>query len=299
MTTKKKTHELLVGAHMSIAGGFYKSVERSEAVGGTCMQIFTKSNKQWAAKKIAKEDADTFKKRLKESSVSAVVAHASYLINIGSANSALRKKSLHALREELERCDILGIPALILHPGSATGGTAEECMKLIAEAVDEVFEQFEGKTMLLLENTAGQGSAVGTTLEQLAKIYKDIHDKKHIGFCIDTCHAFVAGYDLRMPRTYETFWKQFDELLGIEKLKAIHCNDSKKDLGSNVDRHEDIGKGKLGRQSFELLMNDERFFDVPKVCETPKGDDEQANDLRNIAALKDLLTTAAKKKLHI
>lgn len=298
MAAKKKQSELLVGAHMSIAGGFYKSIERAEAVGGTCMQIFTKSNKQWAAKHIDPQDAQAFKDRWANSSIHAVIAHASYLINIGSAQATLRNKSKQAVREELERCALLGIPALVLHPGAAVGSSAQECIELIAESINEVFEEFDGPTMLLLENTAGQGSAVGTTLEQLAAIYNRVHKKKHVGICIDTCHAFVAGYDLRTPKSYDIFWKQFDELIGIEKLKAIHCNDSKKDLGSKVDRHDDIGKGKLGIEAFALLMNDERFFDVPKICETPKGDQEEVNDARNISTLKELLTSASKKKLQ-
>ncbi|OQA35103.1 MAG: Endonuclease 4 [Candidatus Dependentiae bacterium ADurb.Bin331] len=285
----KKAKKLLVGAHMSIAGGLYKSIDRAQAVGGTCMQIFTKSNKQWASKRIDPESAQMFKERWKNSTISAVAVHASYLINIGSANHALRIKSIHALIDELQRCDLLGIPHLIVHPGAATNNSPVECINMIAQSINEIFEQFHGHAILVLENTAGQGSAVGTTLEQLAEIYKTIKHKKSIGFCIDTCHAFAAGYDISTQKGYELFWEQFDTLLGIEKLKAIHCNDSKKKVGSRVDRHEDIGKGELGIEPFRLLMNDERFYDIPKICETPKGDDEQAHDARNIEMLKNLV----------
>jgi deoxyribonuclease-4 len=279
----------LVGAHMSIARGFYKSIDRAEAVGATCMQIFTKSNKQWASKKIMVEDAQQFKERWKNSTIGPVVVHASYLINIGSAQHALRSKSVHALREELERCDILEIPYLIVHPGAAMNSSVDECIEMIAQSIDEIFDSYQGNAQLLLENTAGQRTAVGTTLEQLAAIYKKIKHKKKIGFCIDTCHAFAAGYDLTTKKEYELFWQQFDALLGIERLRAIHCNDSKKKMGSKVDRHEDIGKGELGLESFRLLMNDERFLHIPKICETPKGDNEQANDARNIETLKNLV----------
>ena len=288
-TAKAACHQPLVGGHMSIAGGLYKSIDRAEDVGATCMQIFTKSNKQWAAKKITQEDVQQFKERWKNSTIGPVVVHASYLINIGSAQQILRSKSVHALREELERCDILDIPYLIVHPGAATNSSADECLELIAKSINEIFDNYQGHAKLLLENTAGQGTAVGTTLEQLAAIYKNIQHKKAVGFCIDTCHAFAAGYDLSTKKGYESFWKQFEELIGIEKLRAIHCNDSKKKIGCKVDRHEDIGKGEIGLESFWLLMNDERFLQIPKICETPKGDDEQANDARNIETLKKLI----------
>jgi deoxyribonuclease-4 len=278
----------LVGAHMSIAGGLYKSVDRAEAVGATAMQIFTKSNQQWAAKKIMADDAAAFKQRLNDSTVKKVNVHASYLINIGSADDALRAKSMHALIDELERCDLLGIDLLVLHPGAAVGGPKEECIKLIAQSINELFERYEGKADLVLENTAGQGTVVGCTLEQLAAIYKNIAEKKRVGFCIDTCHAFAAGYDLSNGTGYEQFWQEFDRLVGIEKLRVIHCNDSKKECGSRVDRHENIGDGKIGIKSFTLLMNDPRFAKIAKICETPKGEDEQVNDARNIETLKKL-----------
>lgn len=278
----------LVGAHMSIAGGLYKSVDRAEAVGATAMQIFTKSNQQWAAKKIMADDAAAFKQRLKDSSIKSVNVHASYLINIGSSDDALRKKSVHALHDELERCDLLGIDLLVFHPGAAVGGTQEECIQLVAQSINELFERYQGPVTLVIENTAGQGTVVGSTLEQLAAISKNIAQKKRVGFCIDTCHAFAAGYDLSTSTGYEQFWQEFDRLLAIEKLRVIHCNDSKKECGSRVDRHENIGDGKIGIKSFTLLMNDPRFAEIAKICETPKGEDEQANDARNIEMLKKL-----------
>lgn len=292
MKTTKAAWQPVVGGHMSIAGGLYKSIDRAQEVGATCMQIFTKSNKQWAAKKITQEDAQQFKERWKNSTIGAVVVHASYLINVGSSQHALRTKSIHALREELERCDMLDIPYLIVHPGAATNSSAAECIEMIANSINEIFDTYQGRAKLLLENTAGQGTAVGTTLEQLAAIYKKIQHKKSIGFCIDTCHAFAAGYDLSTKKGYQSFWQKFDELIGIEKLRAIHCNDSKKKIGCKVDRHEDIGKGELGLESFRLLMNDERFGHIPKICETPKGDDERANDARNIETLKKLINSS-------
>jgi deoxyribonuclease-4 len=293
-----KKHTLLIGAHISIAGGLEKSVERAQQVGCTCMQIFTKSNKQWSAKPILTEEATLFIKTLANSNLESVIAHASYLINLGSSDVTLNKKSIDSLILEVNRCHELGIKYLVLHPGAAINSSEQDCLERIADNLTSILEQTPSSCTILLENTAGQGSAVCYTLDQLAIVREKAKYKNRIGFCIDTCHAFVAGYDLRTSHGYENFWQEFDNILGIQYLKAIHVNDSKKGLGSYVDRHEHIGKGTLGLEPFRLLMNDERFFDIPKIIETPK-DNPIEDDMRNIETLKSLLSATTIKKLNL
>lgn len=291
-------YSLLLGAHISIAGGLDKAVERAQAIGCTCMQIFVKNNKQWKAKELEKEQIDLFKTKLKKASaIKVVVAHANYLINIGSPNEAIREKSTDSLSFELNRCQLLNIPYLVLHPGASLTGTIEESLEHIARGLNYVLKENPGNTMILLENTAGQGSAVGTNLEQLSTIYNKIIDKERVGFCFDTCHAFAAGYDFTKEKNYEDFWKKFDNILGIEKLKAIHINDSKKECGSKKDRHEHIGKGKIGLEAFRLLFNDKRFFGIPKIIETPK--DDLKEDIENMHILRKMLSENTKKELGL
>jgi deoxyribonuclease IV len=296
----KKKKPLLLGAHMSIAGGLYKSIERGESIGCTCIQIFTKNNRQWFAIPLKEEEIAAFKKAVKNSTlIQQVVAHTSYLINIGSPNSVISKKSVESLSLELHRCEQLEIPYLVFHPGAHLKASIEDCLKLIAKNMNTVLEQNPGKTMLLIENTAGQGSNVGYTFEQLTTIYKNIRNKKRVGFCLDTCHVFTAGYDFRTKETYDELWKQFDQIIGLNKLKVMHINDSKKELGSQIDRHENIGKGAIGLEGFRLLFNDERFFDIPKILETPKDDNHLKEDKMNMETIYSLLSPATKKILTI
>lgn len=273
---------------MSISGGFEKSIDRAELIGCTCIQIFTKSNRQWYAKNLNKEEIALFKKKLDASTIIKVVAHASYLINIGSPDKNTNQQSIDALSLELQRCQALGIPSLIIHPGAYLGSSLEACLELIAENLNTILDKNQGETSILLENTAGQGTTVGYTFEQLATIYGHIKQKKRIGFCFDTCHAFVAGYDFRTKKTYTNLWSHVDEIIGIKNIKAIHMNDSKKNLGSKVDRHEHIGKGQLGLEAFQLLLNDENLFDIPKILETPK-DDSLSGYANNMETLRKLL----------
>lgn len=282
----KKQHSLLLGAHMSIAGEISYAIERGESIGCTTVQIFTKSNRQWYAKPIEEKDAQAFKQAWKDSSIKSIVAHASYLLNIGSPNPDAAKKSLEALKIEFERCTQLTIPYLVIHPGSHTSSDEESCIERISHNLDELFEEVPHGT-ILLETMAGQGSQVGYTFEQLAQIIKLSKHKKRIGICFDTCHAFAAGYDFRTEHSYNLMWEQFDKVIGMNKLKAIHLNDSHKDLGSRVDRHADIGQGKLGLHAFELLFNDPRLFDVPKILETPRT--ELADYRKNMDILEGLL----------
>ena len=268
----EKKKNILVGAHMSIAGGFYKAVERGEKIGCTTIQIFTKNSRSYLGKDITKESIEKFKKSLKNSSVEIVVTHASYLINIGSNNSETEKKSISARAHELGRCEQLGIPYLVIHPGSHTGSGEEVCMRQIAKNLDKVLTRQKNNTMILLETAAGQGTNIGYTFEQLRDIYDQCKQKNKIGFCLDTCHIFCAGYDLNRSDGYKKVWQQFEKILGYRKLKVIHLNDSKMPCGARRDRHENLGKGKISISTFERIMSDPHLKNIPKILETPNED---------------------------
>lgn len=288
---------LLLGAHMSISGGFTKAIERGLSINCSVIQIFTKSNRQWRAKTITKTEAEEFKTTVKESGIHSITAHASYLINVGSPNKETVKKSIDALIVELQRSEQLGIQYLVLHPGSHLKSGEDVCIEQIAHNIDIALKKSPGKTMLLLETMAGQGSAVGYKFEHLTAIRKMSSQKKRIGVCFDTCHAFAAGYQFGTPKQYQKMWAKFDATVGLKHLKVIHLNDSKKECGSKVDRHQDIGKGKLGPAPFKLLFNDPRFFDIPKILETPK--EEPADDARNMQTIIGLLSKETKKILNV
>lgn len=285
---KEKT--ILVGAHMSIAGGFSQAIERGLSIGCTCIQVFTKNNRQWNAKPLKKDETIAFYQAQKNNpAMRSVVAHASYLINIGSSKKEIKDKSVKSLIIELERCDALGIPFLVLHPGVAQENTQEKCIEQIASSVNNIFTEHSYKTKLLFENTAGQGNAVCYSFEQLALLLSKIKKKNKVGICFDTCHAFAAGYDFTTEKNYEHMWQEFDKIIGINTLHTIHMNDSKKTCGSRVDRHEHIGKGLIGLDAFRYIMNDKRFLNIPKILETPKDDDSLKNDKKNIDVLKSLV----------
>lgn len=284
-----KPKNLLLGAHISIAGGLSKAFDRAEETGANCMQIFTKSNRQWAAKKFTEEEITLFKERYKKSSVSTVVAHAAYLINLGSKNDGTVQKSIQSLTQELIRCEELGIPYLILHPGTARFENEEASLRFIAEKINVAIQASQTKHVgLLLETMAGQGNTVGHTFQQLASIINHCEQKERIGVCFDTCHAFAAGYDFHNESLYSSMWQEFDNTIGLSKLKAFHINDSKKNLGSKVDRHEDIGKGAIPKKSFSFILKDSRFQDIPKIIETPEGTNKIEHDRKNIEELKAL-----------
>lgn len=279
----KKKHKLLFGGHISIAGGLDKVFEKGESLGFTTIQIFSKSNRQWKSKKISPEEIEKFKYAFKKSSIESVFVHASYLINIGSSKKEIYQKSTEALAEELQRCQLLSLPYLILHPGSRQNSTEEECLNLISNNINEVFDSIKGSTAILLENSSGAGTHVGYSFEQLAKIIDKIHQKNRIGICIDTCHAFAAGYDISSKQTYEQMWKNFNDILGYDLLKVIHLNDSKKECGSRIDRHEHIGQGKIGKNAFKYLFNDRHLYNIPKILETPhKSLEDYIPDIKTI-----------------
>jgi deoxyribonuclease IV len=279
--------ELLIGAHMSIAGGIYRALERGRQVNGRTIQIFLKNSNQWHAKPLEEQDRILFCEKQQEFKIAPVVAHDSYLINLASPDAGLYQKSLHAFIEEMKRANFLGIPYLVLHPGSHMGSGTDAGIARIAAALNQAFDVVEPSVLILLENTAGQGSSLGHRFEEIAAIMERIKDCKRIGVCFDTCHAFAAGYDLRTGTSYEAVMDEFHRLIGLENIRVFHVNDSRKELGSRVDRHHHIGEGCIGLEAFRFLMNDPRFPQIPKILETPKGTGIQ-EDERNLATLRSL-----------
>ena len=274
----------LLGAHMSISDGFYKAIIKAAELETNCLQIFTKSNRQWEAKPINPKDIVLFKQHIKQHNIKQVIAHASYLINVASDNLVVAQKSIEALIVELERCASLEIKSLVLHPGNNKSVIKGDAVRQIAKNINIALSK-SNTTNILLENMAGQGASVAQTIEEIAEIYNLIEQQDRVGVCFDTCHAFAAGYDLN--NNYEEIWKQFDSIIGLNKLKAIHLNDSKKPLGSKIDRHENIGQGYIALDTFEKIMNDSRFIDIVKILETPinKNAIEYRSDLNKLLAL--------------
>lgn len=278
-----------LGSHMSIAGGVENAVLRGQEVGCEAIAMFTKNNNQWKAKPLTQEDADKFNAALIETGIKPVVAHSSYLINLASPDVVLWKKSIAAMEEELARCEFLGIPYLVLHPGSHMGKGVDWGVKRVAAAFDKIHAKLPGlRVMTLLEHTAGQGNHLGHLFEELAQMRDLIAEKNRIGVCVDSCHLFAAGYDLRKPDTYADVFKRFDDIVGIAQIKAWHLNDCKSEFGSRVDRHEHIGKGTLGKAGFRNIMNDLRWRDLPGLLETEKGE-EMKEDKVNLRVLKSLI----------
>ena len=272
----------ILGAHESIAGGYYKSVEIARRVGCDCVQIFTKNNNQWRAKEISDDDVARFRAALVDCCISHPLAHDSYLINLASPDKALWRKSVDAFVVELVRAERLGIPFVVTHPGAYTTSSESAGIKMIVRALDEVHKQTRGiAAQCLLENTAGQGSCLGWRFEHLAAIIDGVRDPDRVGVCIDTCHTFAAGYALGTEKEYKATLRSLDKTVGLKLVRAIHLNDSQKPLGSRVDRHAHIGRGQMGKEPFRFLMNDRRFRQVPMYLETPKGE-EQGKDLDTI-----------------
>ncbi len=274
---------------MSNAGGVHKAVERGISIGCTTMQLFVKNNVQWEGKPLTDEDVASYKKLLKESNIAPVVVHDSYLINLCAKDKKILKKSRSALKDELDRSELLGVDYLNFHPGAHMGQGEEVGIKLIAESLDIIHEQTKGhKVKSVIEATAGQGTAIGYRFEQLRQIIDLVEDKNRMAVCIDTCHVFAAGYDIATEEGYERTFQEFDEIVGLDRLVAFHVNDSKRELGARVDRHIHIGKGHIGLEGFRLLMNDPRFVNIPKILETPKGPDMK-EDVENMSVLRGLI----------
>ncbi len=277
---------LLIGAHMSIAGGLHLAFPRGEEAGCAALQIFTKNASQWKAKPISDEEARTFRETWQKSPIGPVVAHDSYLINLASPDEEPWRRSIAAFREEMERCALLGIPDLVMHPGAPRESGEEAGLARVAEAFRLLFADAPEGVRVLLENTAGQGSTLGHRFEHLAEIMERVPGGR-FGVCLDTCHTFAAGYDFSSAEGYERTMAEFDRLVGLGRIAAFHVNDSKKGLGCRVDRHEHIGQGAMGLEGFEALMRDGRFADIPKILETPKGKDAEL-DRMNLATLRRL-----------
>lgn len=290
MINKKRNNlEQLLGAHTSINGGVSTAVDLAEKLGFTAMQIFTKNNNRWFSKELGDKEIEIYTTRLKASNIKFVVAHDSYLINLCSKDLEILNKSRDSFLDELKRCELLGIPHLNFHPGAHRGLGEDEGIKLIAESINIAHSSTPGfKVTSMIETTAGQGSAIGYKFEHLRKIIDLVEEKDRITVCIDTAHVFAAGYDIRSSANYENVINEFDNIVGLDRLKCIHMNDSKKPLGSKVDRHEHIGKGFISIEGFTNIMNDERIKHIPKILETPKGK-EQLEDLVNLNILKSLI----------
>ncbi len=278
-----------LGAHMSIAGGLHKAIDRIRKVGGTALQIFSKNQRQWKSPPLTEELVKKFFNNRSKWGDYPIAIHTSYLINLASSNEDLKKKSIDALADELNRAEILKIPYVILHPGSCGELPLDICLENVVKGIDKAISLAKCKnTNVLVENTSGQGTSLGSKLEELAYIITNSKYNEKIFVCIDTAHLFQAGYDIRDSKGYKNTFQSINKSIGIEKIKFFHLNDSKTELGSRVDRHEHIGKGHIGLQGFKLLLNDPRFKDHPMVLETPKGKDLK-EDIENLKVLKSLM----------
>jgi len=277
-----------LGAHMSISGGLPLALERGGSIGCNAVQLFVKNRNQWRARPLRRGEAAAFRKAAGAFKREFILAHSIYLINLASPEPDIAMKSRRGFLEEMRRAERLGIPYLVLHPGSHKGTGEAEGIATIVRNLDYVFEKTDGdRLIVLLETTAGQGNSIGHDFEQLAAIIEGVKNRNRLGVCFDTCHSFAAGYDIRTKRAYKKTFDHFDEVIGLERLRAFHLNDSLKGLGSRVDRHTHIGKGELGLEAFFHLVNDERFFDRPMILETPKGPDMK-EDIRNLRILRGL-----------
>lgn len=283
---------MYIGAHESASGGVHKAVERAVESGCESVQVFVKNNNRWAQRDWRPDEIQAFRDAYASSGLHGIQAHAGYLINLATDREDVLEKSLDALADELTRCAQFGIPYLVMHPGSHVGQGEEVGLRLIAERAAQVYArevdgQWQGVT-LLYELTAGQGSNLGYTLEQLARLFELAHDASRFGICFDTCHAHAAGYDLTTESSYEAFWRAFDATIGLHRLKAFHLNDSKGGLGSKLDRHEHIGEGAIGLETFRMLMNDARFTHTIASLETPPIDKNDSGYAKNLQVLRDL-----------
>ena len=277
---------LLLGAHQSISGGIYKAVEKAIKLNTNVLQIFTKNSNRWNGKKIQKNDLKKYFKLINSNNIIYVIAHSAYLINLASDNEEIINKSIAALKEEIKNCSLLNIEYLVMHPGSHKGAGEDIGINRVSDNLNRLFNELPFcNVKILLETTAGQGNSIGYKLEHLCKIREKVKNKENIYYCLDTCHLFAAGYDFRNKYSYLKLKEQIDNILGLENVKVLHLNDSKKELGSRIDRHEHIGKGKIGIKGFSFFVNDEYFAQIPMIIETPKENDM---DKKNIILLKSI-----------
>ena len=281
----------ILGAHKSIVGGYHKAVEEAGKCGCDCVQLFTKNSNQWRAKEITPEEAQRFVDALLQWKISHPIAHDSYLINLASPDQRLWKKSVDAFVVELGRADTLGIPYVVTHPGAYTTSSETRGIRRVIRALDEIHGQTQGiRTKCLLETTAGQGTSLGWQFEHLAAMLDGVKDPDRLGVCFDTCHVFAAGYQMAAKTEYKATIRAFDATVGIGQIRAFHLNDSRRELGSRVDRHAHIGRGQMGIEPFRHLLGDRRFFSTPMYLETPKGEENGVDmDATNLKVLRSLI----------
>lgn len=285
----------LLGSHLSIAGGMHKAVDAAAALGMDTVQIFTKNNNQWAGKPLTPEDVRAFRDAVERAGLRKPCAHNSYLINLASPDEALWRKSLDAMVDELQRAEALGLEGVVMHPGSFVRSTEPQGQARIVTALDEIHRQTPGfRCQMWLELTAGQGSCLGHRFEQIGQLLRETRESDRLGVCVDSCHIFAAGYPLQTDAEYAATMAQMDEHIGMDRIRAWHLNDSKKPLGSRVDRHEHIGRGCLGLEPFRHILNDPRFAELPMYLETEKGEENGEDlDAINLRTLKSLMEPIA------
>jgi deoxyribonuclease-4 len=280
---------LALGSHVSASGGVDLTLARGEALELESLQLFSKNERQWVAKPLDPAVIERFHEEVARTGITKLVVHDSYLINLASPKPDILAKSLPAFADELARCDVLGIPYLVTHPGAHTGSGVEAGIERFAASLNEIYASMpDSTTLTLLETTAGQGTTLGRSFEEIAAIIERVEQKERVGVCLDTCHVFAAGYDFRTPELYGEMMSHFDATIGLDRLKAIHLNDSKNPLGSNKDRHDHIGDGEIGLEGFRQFMNDGRLAGIPGILETEK-DASGDMDRRNLATLRSLM----------
>lgn len=278
-----------IGAHMSIAGGVSKAPGRAHGVGANAIQIFTKNNTQWRSAPLAEKEITAFHENARALDIGVFASHTCYLINLASPDETILQKSREAFADEIDRADALAIPNLVFHPGAHTGAGEEEGLRRIVESLDWACGQRPTSPVTItIETTAGQGTGLGHRFEQIARILEGVKNPERFGVCVDTCHIFAGGYDISTEQGYADTMREFDALIGLNRIRLFHVNDSKTPLGSRVDRHEHIGKGKIGIDAFRFLLNDRRFFDTPMILETPKGEKGE-EDKANLRVLRGLM----------
>jgi deoxyribonuclease-4 len=293
--TKSK---ILLGAHMSTAGGVHTAIERGRSIQCTAIQMFVKNNMQWFARPLTQEEIRTFLEHRQRRELLSIFAHANYLINLAATNLQFHANSIRALSEELMRADQLELPFLVLHPGAHLGAGEEAGLDKIVKSIDRVFRKIpKVKTRIALETTAGQGSSLGHRFEEIAYIIQNVRESERLCVCLDTAHIFAAGYDIGSEAGVKKTFREFDRVVGLNRLAAIHLNDSKTARGSRVDRHQHIGKGLIGLDAFRFIMRDRRFRKVPKVLETPKGK-EMREDVMNLRTLRGLIGSGGSPNRH-
>jgi deoxyribonuclease-4 len=279
---------LKLGAHMSIAGGVDRALERGASIGCGTVQIFLKNNMQWSGRRIGAAEARRFRERRRQTGIEPVFAHGRYLINLAAINPLFLRRSIAALTDEIRRADLLGVPFIVLHPGAHMGAGEAAGLRTVARSLDTVFRRTARSAVrIALETTAGQGTNLGDRFEHLAEIFGRVKHPERLAVCVDTCHVFAAGYDIRSAGGYGRTFEELDRLVGVGRVVALHLNDSKAPLGSRVDRHQHIGRGRIGLRGFGRLLRDERWRGVPMVLETPKGEDLR-EDVENLRVLRKL-----------